>query len=142
MHFVVQLLAGEAEVGVAWRDTRRVLSRFQRARALQVGVGAGVRVDGVAQLGGEAEEGRVLLGLEGAVDGLAFWSALVGGFACIGARGSGGSPVSLAVKDIFRLVVTAALRWVGLRRSGMGVGVKVSWIYRYLPVVAWRRCTH
>ena len=86
MHFAVQLLAGEAEVGVGWRDTRRVLSRFPRARALQIGVraralqvsvGAGVRVDGVAQLGGEAEQGRVLLGLEGAVDGLAIWSAQV-----------------------------------------------------------------
>ena len=111
MHFAVQLLAGEAEVGVAWRDTRRVLSGFPRARALQigvraralqVGVGAGVRVDGVAQLGGEAEQGRVLLGLEGAVDGLAFWSAQVGVFTCIGSRGSGGSPVSLAVADILR----------------------------------------
>lgn len=102
MHFAVQLLAGEAEVGVGWRDARRVLSRFPRARALQVGVGAGVRVDGVAQLGGEAEQGRVLLGLEGAVDGLAFWSAQVGVFTCIGSRGSGGSPVSLAVADILR----------------------------------------
>lgn len=111
MHFAVQLLAGEAEVGVGWRDTRRVLSRFPRARALQIGVraralqvsvGAGVRVDGVAQLGGEAEQGRVLLGLEGAVDGLAFWSAQVGVFTCIGSRGSGGSPVSLAVADILR----------------------------------------
>lgn len=94
MHFAVQLLAGEAEVGVGWRDTRRVLSRFQRARALQVGVGAGVRVDGVAQLGGEAEQGRVLLGLEGAVDGLAIWSAQVlfgrRRWACSLALGRGG----------------------------------------------------
>lgn len=103
MHFAVQLLAGEAEVGVGWRDTRRVLSRFPRARALQIGVraralqvsvGAGVRVDGVAQLGGEAEQGRVLLGLEGAVDGLAIWSAQVlfgrRRWACSLALGRGG----------------------------------------------------
>ena len=69
---MVELFAGETKAGGAvWREACHEFSL--PAPVLHFGMGAGVRVDGVAQLGGEAEQGRVLLVLEGAVVGkLAF----------------------------------------------------------------------
>jgi hypothetical protein len=72
-------------------------------------MGAGVHVDGVAQLGGETKQWGVLLALEGAVDKLAFGLEEVSVLTCIGLCKSGGSPASLVVADILRLVVTTTL---------------------------------
>ena len=68
-NFVVQLFAGEAETVDVWREACLELSL--RAPVLHSGMGASVRVDGIAQLGGEAEKRGVLLVLEGAVHELA-----------------------------------------------------------------------
>lgn len=65
-HFVVQSFAGEAEAGAVGREVCLELSLG--APVLHSSIGAGVRVDGVAQLGGETEQRRVLLVLEGTVD--------------------------------------------------------------------------